>query len=123
MPHRDLIRLSGGHETLARELSDRLERTNPVALTVHLHESLVHERLELVQAALVGLHAHRLEIGERAAAREDGHPAEQALLGLAQKRMAPVDRGAQRLLPLRQVAGAGRQQVERMVEPLEQRLG
>ena len=36
--------------------------------------------------------------------------------------MAPVDRGAQRLLPLGNVARAGREHLEGVVEPLEQRL-
>ena len=40
-----------------------------------------------------------------------------------QERVAPVDRGAQCLLPLGSVARTGREHVEGMVEPLEQRLG
>ena len=39
-----------------------------------------------------------------------------------EERVAPVDRGAQRLLPLGNVARAGREHVEGVVEPLEQRL-
>ena len=37
--------------------------------------------------------------------------------------MAPVDRRAQRLLPLRSVARAGGEELQRVVEALEQRLG
>ena len=67
--------------------------------------------------------ADRLEVGERAAAGEDRHAAEQPLLRLRQQRVAPVDRGAQCLLAFGRVARPRRQHLERMVEPLEQRLG
>ena len=42
--------------------------------------------------------------------------------GSVEERVAPVDRGAQRLLPLGSVARAGREHVEGVVETLEQRL-
>ena len=65
-------------------LGDRLQHPEPVALRVDLHERLVDERLELVEAALARLRADRLDVGDRAAAGEDGHPPEQPLLRLAQ---------------------------------------
>ena len=71
---------------------------------------------------LAGLGADGLDVGERAAAGEDRHAPEQPLLRLGEERVAPVDRGAQRLLPLGRVARAGGEHVERVVEPLEQRF-
>ena len=49
---------------------------------VRLHERLVDERLQLVEDALARLGADGLDVGERAASREDGQPPEQALLRL-----------------------------------------
>ena len=51
---RDLTRLAGSLESLARVLADRLQHPEPVALGLHLHERLVDERLELVEDALSG---------------------------------------------------------------------
>ena len=51
---------------------------------------------------------------------EDRHAPEHALFRLLEQRVAPVDRGAQGLLPLVRVALARGQDVERAVEPLEE---
>ena len=83
VPQRDLARLAGGLEPLAGVLADRLQHPEPAALAVRLHERLVDERLELVEDALAGVGADRLDVRERAASREDGHAPEQALLRLA----------------------------------------
>ena len=63
---------------------------------------------------------HRLE---RPAFVEDREPAQQPLLRGVEQRVAPADRRAQRALAKRQIAIARRQQVERVIEPLEQRRG
>ena len=60
---------------------------------------------------------------ELAAADEHGEPREQPPLALVEQVVAPGDRAAQRLLALRQVARAGRQDAELVLEPLEDRLG
>ena len=109
-------------EPLASVLTDRLQHPEPVTLAVGLHESLVDERLQLVEDVLAGVCADRLDVRERAASGEDGQTPEQALLRVLEQRVAPVDRGAQRLLPLGNVARAGCEDVEGVVETLEQRL-
>jgi hypothetical protein len=88
----------------------------------NLHESLVDKRFQLVEDGLAGACADGLDVGEFAPSGEDGHAPEQALLRLRKERMAPVDRGAQRLLPLGSVARAGCEHLEGVVEALEQRL-
>ena len=111
-----------GLEPLAGVLADRLQHPEPVALAVRLHEGLVDERLQLVEDGLAGVCADGLDVREGAPAGEDGQAPEQALLRLLEERVAPVDRGPERLLPLGNVARAGREHVEGAVEPLEQRL-
>jgi len=123
VPGGDLIPLAGVGEPLTGELADRLQQAEALSLRVELHERLVHQRLELVEAATARLGADGLDVGERAAAGEDGEPAEEPLLLLVEEGVAPVDRRAQRLLPLGAVAGTGDEDVERVVEPLEQGLG
>ena len=122
MPCSDLVNLAGGGETLSGELADRLQHPQPSTGTVELDERLVHQRLELVEAARARVRADGFDVGERATAGEHRQPPEQALLLLVEQRVAPLDRRAQRLLPPRRVARARGEQVERMLEPLEQRL-
>jgi hypothetical protein len=53
-------------------------------------------------------------------AREGGQPPENALLGLAEQLVAPVDRGFQRPLPRRGDPVGADQQPEPVIEPVEQ---
>ena len=122
VPQRDVTRLARGFEPLARVLADRLQHPEPVALAVRLHERLLDQRLQLVEDGLAGVGADRLDVGKRAPSGEDGHAPEQALLRLREERVAPVDRGAQRLLPLGNVARSGREHLEGVIETLQQRL-
>ena len=80
MPQRDLARLARRLEPLACVLTDRLQHPEPVTLAVGLHESLVDERLQLVEDVLAGVCADRLDVRERAASGEDGQTPEQTLL-------------------------------------------
>ena len=73
--------------------------------------------------ALVLLVADLLQSLQGPALVEDGEPAQQPLLRAVEERVAPADRRAQRALAQREVAIARRQQVERVVEPLQQRGG
>jgi hypothetical protein len=122
VPQLDVTRLAGALEVLARVLADRLQHPEPVALAVRLHESLVDERLQLVEDRLAGVGADGLDVRECAPSGEDGHAPEHALFRLRKERVAPVDRRAQRLLPLGNVAKAGRQYLKGVVETVEQRL-
>jgi hypothetical protein len=123
VPGGDLVRLPGGGEPLSGELADRLQQAEALALRIELYEPFLDQRLELVEARPARLGADGLDVGERAASGEDGEAAEQLLLALAEEGVAPVDRRAQRLLPLGTVAGARDEDVERVVEPPEQGLG
>ena len=66
--------------------------------------------------------ADGLDVRDRASSCEDGHSPEHALLRLCQERVAPADRRVERLLSLGNVASARCEHVERVVEPLEQRI-
>ena len=67
--------------------------------------------------------ADRLDSGQCAAAREDGHPREERLLVRVERRVAPVDRAAQRLLAGGQVARAAGEDAQAVRQPFEERLG
>ena len=82
----------------AAEGTDRLEQRIALARRHHAHESLLDQRVELVERAVtLGLAVadllHRLE---RPAFVEDGGAAQQLLLGGPEEGIAPADRGAQR---------------------------
>ena len=64
--------------------------------------------------------ADRLDGVDRPAAGEDREPREERLLGAGEQTVAPVERGAERLLALRQVAGAFGEQLERRCRAGEQ---
>ena len=66
--------------------------------------------------------ADRLGGGQVAAAGEDRQAVEQALGAVVEEVVAPGDRGAQGLLPLGQVAGARREQVELVPQPGQDRV-
>ena len=88
----------------------------------HAHEPLLDQRVELVQRArtLVRPVADLLHRLEGPALVEDREPAQQPLLPRVEERIAPADRRAKGPLPERQVAIAGGQEVESVVEALQQ---
>ncbi|HSC24320.1 MAG TPA: hypothetical protein VLG08_11445 [Casimicrobiaceae bacterium] len=84
-------------------------------------QALVDERREKIEHAFGGdiiPGAYLLRGLEREAAGEDRRRAEQRLFGVAQQLVAPVDRGAQRLLARRERARPARQKHESLVESL-----
>jgi hypothetical protein len=89
------------------------------AVGAGLHERLVDEPAEQLQGVqhtgVVTGHGRRGGEGESAA--EDRQPREQVTLGGGQQVVAPVEGGAQRGLPRRDVAAGGHQQRHRVVEP------
>ena len=122
VPQRDLRRLARGLEPLARVLADRLQHPEPVALAIHLHERLVDERLELVEAwsrralrrrprHLRGCTRRRI----RPCAGRDAAPTPSAASGSSRSWRAAS-------AAARECRGTGREHVEGVVQPLEQRL-
>ena len=79
-------------------------------------EVLLDERLECVEVGV----ADGLRRLHRKASREDGKPTEDLLLLRIEQVVAPRDRGAQRSLPVRCVAGAAGEQRQPPVEPGQQ---
>ena len=118
---RRLVRLAGGIEALAGVLADRLEHAEPAA-AVRLHERLVDERLELVEQRSARLCADGLDVG-------DVHPpAKTARRRNSRCSDSVSSEWLQSIVARRvccrvgSVARTGREHVERVVEPLEQRL-
>ena len=93
-------------EPLDGELADGLEHPEPTVLPCE--EVPVGERDQRLAVAV----AHRSCRFVRAAAREDAETVEEALLGFAEQRVAPLDRRAQRLLARRHVTGPARGELE-----------
>ena len=85
-------------------LVTRLPRGAPRAMSAR-QGTASHDRLHGVEGPPAG---------------EDGERAEHAARRVVEQVVAPVDRRAQRALPLGQVARAARQQREALVEPLQQ---
>ena len=116
-------------QLLGGELADRVEHPEAQAAVDLLgpDEALVGEERQAVDdvdaVELARRPADRLGAVELAAADEDRQPGEQAALARAEQVVAPGDRAAERLLALGQVARAGRQDAELVLEPLEDRLG
>jgi hypothetical protein len=90
-----------------------------------MHETLVQQCGDaihnLYRQGVVYI-ADRLGRLQRAAAREHTQPREQCLLARVQQVVAPIDRVADGLLALRQVAGSAGQELEAVGEAREQRL-
>ena len=91
-------------------LTDRLEQREAAGRAA-AHEALVDERCD-------GLHvtAERFGRVDREAAGENGEPRQQVALVRLRELVAPVERRAQRPLAFGQVAGASREEVERLLE-------
>src|SRR5215510_12772053 len=90
------VRLMIG-EALACELADRLQHREPAVSLAD--EALVDERGERVQVAV----ADRLGRLERPAAGEDRETCQEVLFTGLEEVVAPLDRGAQRALPLGEI--------------------
>ena len=84
-------------------------------------QALVPQRREEAQRAVAGRH-ELLGRLDRPAAGEDAEPGEQRLLVGIEQRVAPVDRGAQRPLPLGKIAWPVGEKRDPLLEPLEDRL-
>ncbi|HVQ24146.1 MAG TPA: hypothetical protein VMV01_03170, partial [Planctomycetota bacterium] len=110
--------LAGLCDAFAGQLAHGLEHVEArIAAQLGSHQqALLHERCERVERFEPGVGRDRCGrlLGE--AASQDAEAAEEdALLG-PQQVQAPVERGAQRLVPLRRIPLAATQQRERLVE-------
>ena len=106
-------------------MSRSRKRGLAVGRLLDLDQALVDERHQPVEDVATDLRrrtADRLGRREVAAAGEDGQPIEQPLPAVVEQVVAPGDRAAQRLLALGQVARAGRQDVELVIEPDQDRV-
>ena len=125
----DQVSLAVGLEPFRGVLTDRVEEPEArlaVGGLLDLDQALVDERhqaVEDVHADLGRRPADRFGRGEVAATGEDRQPIEQSLAAVVEQVVAPGDRAAQRLLTLGQVARPGRQDVELVIEPDEDRVG
>ena len=109
----DLVGLAACLESLERVRADRLEHREArlaVGLLLLAEQAVVDQRRQARQEPVAA--ADRLGGLERAAADEDGEAREQRLLVGAEQLVAPVDRRAQRLLALGQVARAAGEELE-----------
>src|SRR4051794_1687399 len=106
------IGLAGLVQPFARIVADRLE--HPVALVREAEQALFDQRLQRVEVGVADLH----DGVQGATAGKDREGAEDALLFLAERVVAPVDRRAQGLLPRVGVA-ATLEQIEALREALE----
>ena len=119
--HRALLAALG--EQLGRILAHRREhREHRLAVDVRLrHQRAVDERAERVDGTLLPdpPRADRLDRLEGEPRREDPEIRQQAPLVLVEQPRRPLDRRAQRPLPLGQVAARVDQQPQPAVEPLQ----
>ena len=125
----DEVGLTVGLEPFRGVLPDRVEEPEPGLAgggLLDLDQALVDERhqpVEDVAADLGRRTADRLGRGEVAPGGEDRQPVEQPLPAVVEQVVAPGDRAAQRLLAFGQVARAGRQDIELVIEPDQDRVG
>ncbi len=125
----DQVSLAVGLESFRGVFTDRVEQPEArlaVGCLLDLDQALVDERHQAVEdlhADLGRWPADRFGRGEVAATGEDRQPVEQSLAAIVEQVVAPGDRSAQRLLTLGQVACPGRQDVQLVIEPDEDRVG
>ena len=125
----DEVGLTVGLEPFRRVLPDRVQEPEArlaVGRLLDLHEALVDQRHQPVEDVATDLGrrtADRLGRGEVAPGGEDRQPIEQPLPAVVEQVIAPGDRAAERLLAFGQVARAGRQDIELVIEPDQDRVG
>ena len=119
------LHLAARVELLGGERADRLQQRVPPGVAHDAHQPLLDQRVELVQrsVALVVRVADLLHRLECPALVKAGEPPQQPLLLRVEERVAPADRRAERPLAQRQVAIAGGEEVQGVVEPLQQGRG
>src|SRR5205823_1920329 len=91
----------------------------PATLILHSARCTLDSQLYTLHSALP---TERLHVLEGAAAGEDGESLRQGLLGFGAEVVAPVDEGAQGLLPGQRRAAAGGEEAEAVVQALRDLL-
>lgn len=128
MPVEGGLRLARRDQLVDRELSQGLEQREPGAGGGGTGDDhgRVDQRLEQVEDPVrcdVGAAAHRLGGPDAGPVGEHAEAAEHEPLLLGQRLVAPLDRGAERVVTVGQVGGVQRERVEAVVQPLEQLVG
>ena len=108
-----VVRLGRLAETLRGELADRLQHGE--AISLEPEQTLVDERMERVEVGC----ANTLGGGEVEAAGEDGEPAEEFLLVVAEQAVAPLDRRSEGALTFGRIGSTPREDRESEVEACE----
>ena len=104
-------------ELLEPVLPDHVEHPETrLRLLAAVDEAVVDQRRERLEHVSP---ADRLDRVERGAADEHGQLVEQLLLRRIEKPVAPVDRATHRLVALRRIARAGREQIKTARRPRE----
>src|SRR5262245_59040885 len=118
MPPSRLLRLPADLKPLQRVLADGLQHHEarlPVCIVTLIQQALVEQRLKTIQYVEREI-ALRIAVGlgglKRVSPDKDRKPAEQRLFSRLEQLIAPIDRGAQRLLVGGQVACAAPQKRE-----------
>ena len=125
----DEVGLPVGLEPFRRVLPDRVQEPEAGLAAgglLDLDQALVdecHQPVEDVAADLGRRTADRLGRREIAPGGEDRQPIEQPLPAVVEQVVAPGDRAAKRLLAFGQVARTGRQDIELVIEPDQDRVG
>src|SRR5262245_52854154 len=122
MPAYHLVALTRLTQPLGRILPDRLEHPQAgfFALVVELDQRPGREALDWVDHLGLGHPVARYHVRgrfQREPTRKDREPAEDCLLVGSEQPVAPVERGAHRLLAIWTAAPAVREQVELRAEP------
>ena len=112
------------HQSFAGVFADQFEHAEArltIAGLLALHQALIVERGQAVEHGRVVVSRDRLNRCQRDATLEDGQAGQQPLLLLGQQRVAPVERGAQRLLACRQIARAAGEEGQATVQARQER--
>jgi hypothetical protein len=114
VPPPQLPTLAGALELLGRELANRLQHPQPAGLPAP-YEAVLDERLQRLEIRLADLLGRR----QRERPREDGEPAEDRPLLVAEQVATPFDRRPKRALALRRFARAAREERQPSLEAPE----
>src|SRR5207247_7163545 len=121
------IGLTAFLEAFACELADGLQHDQPRLVEIGLapQQALVRELFKTgdhIGSALFGPAADRLRLLESSAASKHREPGQQALQSGIEQLIAPRDRAGERLLATREIAGAGAQRAQALLQPCEEGL-
>ena len=128
MPAVQLVRATALREAFQCVFADGAEHQEAGLAIARRHlaqQALLDERTEAIEQVDVQLvpRAHLLDGVQSGAAQEDGEAPEERPFVIGQQLVAPVDRSAQRLLPLRAIAAAAGEKIQPVAQARQHRLG